>query len=119
QQMVRGLDLAAGFAERSLAVHHPRAGPFAELLHQCCGDLGHWKILDRQKVVYGMRARSEIAPTPVAVVEAGRATGAPGARRHSATKLFACAIQPSIRPGRPTSSPTRCASSGPSSAICQ
>src|SRR5205823_3255574 len=41
QEALRGLEVAAGVLERTLAIHHPRAGLVAELLHELCRDLGH------------------------------------------------------------------------------
>src|SRR5215211_4455259 len=41
EQDSRRLDVAAGLLERALAVHHPRAGLVAELLHQVGGNRGH------------------------------------------------------------------------------
>ncbi len=35
------LDVAAGLVERALAIHHARAGFFAQVLHHCGGDIGH------------------------------------------------------------------------------
>ena len=36
-----GFDVAIRLVQRALAVHHARAGLFAELFHQCGGDVGH------------------------------------------------------------------------------
>src|SRR5215213_6575210 len=41
EQDSRRLDVAAGLLQRALAVHHPRAGLVAELLHQVGGNRGH------------------------------------------------------------------------------
>ena len=39
-----GFDVAAGFVERALAIHHARAGLFAQVLHHCGGDIGHGNV---------------------------------------------------------------------------
>ena len=41
QPVDRGLDVALGFAERGLAIHHARAGLFAQVLDHLCSDLSH------------------------------------------------------------------------------
>ena len=41
QPIDRGIDVARGFAERGLAIHHARAGHFAQVLDHLCSDLSH------------------------------------------------------------------------------
>jgi hypothetical protein len=45
QPVDRGLDLAGGFAERPLAIHHPGAGLVAQFLDQGSGYLRHSDVL--------------------------------------------------------------------------
>jgi hypothetical protein len=41
QPIDRGIDVARGFTERRLAIHHARAGHLAQVLDHLCSDLSH------------------------------------------------------------------------------
>src|SRR5919198_1117244 len=63
QEALCGLEVAACLLERALAVHHPRAGLVAELLHELCGDLGH-SAASSCSVAWGSGCGSRPAPDP-------------------------------------------------------
>ena len=71
-------DVAAGFAERVLAVHHARAGLLAQVLHQRGGNRGHWLSLGIEANGVAERAR--------ALSDRGRWPG-PEGRRPALTAL--------------------------------
>ena len=59
QPVDRGFEIAAGLAERGLAVHHAGSGLIAELFHHACGDVCHrCMILDLNVIPGPSEARS-------------------------------------------------------------
>ena len=103
QQIDGLLHVAAGLLQRRLAIHHARAGAFAQLLDHLRVDFGHIGILlFRPSSAAGFIAR----------------TGA--SRRHlGAVSSFDCAIQPSTRARQSDLFADRARGVGPSPAICQ
>ena len=97
QPVDRGVDVAGSFAERAPCNPSCPRRSLAQVLDHLCCDLSHCSI--RCGVQLPARAESRAAA-------------------YSAVSSLALATQPWTRPGNPTSSPTLCAASGLSSAIC-
>ena len=102
-----GLDVAVGLGEGGLAVHHAGAGLFAQLLHQSCRDRGHGPNPSSSRTTAGCGVPSR-PPGRMPLLQNSEVPREDHST--SAEASFAWAIQPSTRPGRPTSSPIRCAS---------
>ena len=100
EQAGRELDVAVRILERALAVHHPRARPLAELLHEACRDLAH--------------SAASVAPSAGATAAAtgsSAAVASPAVSSSSVTFDFAAAIPSAI--ARTTREHERIASSLP------
>src|SRR5205807_120602 len=132
------LHIARGFVQRAFAVHHPGAGALAKLLNHLRGDIRHiHRPFCRESPPIPLPGPSRIEqeegtscpasaghprlfPPAAKTWIAGPGPAVDGVdERYSALNSFACAIQPSTRPGSPTSSPILCAACGLSPASCQ
>ena len=85
QPIDRGIDVARGFAERGLAIHHARAGHLAQVLDHLCSDLSHCSNPLRAGACGAEQVRA----------------AACSAVNYSAVSSLALATQPWTRPGKP------------------
>src|SRR6185312_1666823 len=123
QPVLRRGQVALGLGQRRLAIHHAGAGRLAQLLDHLGGDICHLTIPRMESWPRPSVPASRAARIGGALRDSARPakTRAPRRRGYStsAVSSLALAIQPAMRPGRPTSSPTLCAAFSLSPAICE